>query len=145
MKMIWRYLNMCFLIFVCFSGDNCWEDDEVDLGGFSFFFVGFHLYRQWSRMFADDLLKNLKVEMTRKTRKRNHTFELIHSDLERRKVITIIVITIIVLIKKREVGENVSIRSYNSQFWLGGSKSLTYICAWISKLSKHWYNSGTRA
>ena len=24
------------LIFVCFSGDNCWEDDEVDLGGFSF-------------------------------------------------------------------------------------------------------------
>ena len=72
-------------------------------------------------MFADDLLKNLKVEMTRKTRKRNHTFELIHSDLERRKVITIIVITIIVLIiiviiKKREEGENVSIRPYNTQF-----------------------------
>ena len=35
--------------------------------------------------FPDELLKNLKVEMKHKTRKRNHTFELIHSDLERRK------------------------------------------------------------
>ena len=35
--------------------------------------------------FTDELLKNLKVEMKHKTRKRNHTFELIHSDLERRK------------------------------------------------------------
>ena len=35
--------------------------------------------------FSDELLKNLKVEMKHKTRKRNHTFELIHSDLERRK------------------------------------------------------------
>ena len=34
---------------------------------------------------TDELLKNLKVEMKHKTRKRNHTFELIHSDLERRK------------------------------------------------------------
>ena len=38
-------------------------------------------------MYPDELLKNLKVEMKHKTRKRNHTFELIHSDLERRKAI----------------------------------------------------------
>jgi hypothetical protein len=61
------------------EGGSNWVDeaDDADLGKLR----NYVYLRTWS----DAMLKNLKVEMRHKTRKRNHTYELIHSDLERRK------------------------------------------------------------
>jgi len=42
--------------------------------------------QKWSEeVDLDELLKNLKSEVKRKSQGRNHTYDLIHSDLERRK------------------------------------------------------------